>query len=310
MNRKIKDLDLSSVISLDIETARGVENFDENHPNFDTWAWKQRKKETNEILPTEELISIYNNKAALYAEWGKIVCISLGYVKDGVIFTKSFKGDDEKQILQDVVSTLKSSGKLIVGHNLPFDIPYMRKRFFINGLTDYFSEMQGNDVYCKPWDLEKYYFDTMTAWKGMGYENTSLGELAMVLNIPSPKGSMHGNEVSEYYYSGRIEEIATYCEGDVATVLNVISVWQGGEIMAHESKTNIAATERDVFEELLSEKSLTENIKRRIKDAVDENTDFESLQTLICAHYLTKGDKKAEQKKKEKEVEEFIKTLK
>lgn len=267
MNKKIQELNWDKLLSLDIESCRGVEVFDESHPHWDVWAWRCRDKDTCEIPDSLEVIKQYYQKAALSAEWGKIVCISVGYVKDEKLFTKSFTGD-EKQILQDVVNMIKKSGRMLLGHNLiGFDIQYLRKRFFINGLKDYLTESQGNDVYTKPWLLDECIFDTMVAYKGSGYVNTSLDELAMCFNIPTPKGEMHGNEVGDYYYSGRISEIKRYCEGDVATVINIVRAWRGESILEIEGGVpkELPKDERTLLQRIYDDRELSGETKGEIK---------------------------------------------
>lgn len=226
MNDKIQKLSYKNLLFVDIKTVRGEKTFDENHPSYHIWAWKQRDKENNELPDVKDVIQSYYNKAALYAEWGKIVCISVGYIQDKKIHLKSIVGE-EKNILLEFVELVKKSNRMLVGYNLiAFDIPYIRKRFFINGLTNYFNVKQGNDVYAKPWDLDAYVFDLMVAWKGSGYVNSSLDEVAMAFGVKSSKGDMMGYEVSKYYYDGRVEEIARYCEEDVRVVAEILQKWK------------------------------------------------------------------------------------
>lgn len=255
MNKTIRDLDLEKVLFFDIETVRQVQDFDENHPNYDTWAWKCRNTENNIIPPTEEVIAAYNNKAALSAEWGKIVCISVGFIKADKVHVKSLTGD-EKEILEEFVSIVKKTGYKLAAHNIPFDLPYIRKRYFINGLTDFLTENQGMDIGLKPWDMDKYTVDTMGLWKGISWANTSLDELCMVFNIPTPKDNMHGNEVGEYYYSGRIKEIADYCNKDVVAVANILRVWQGKSLLEVEIKQDVAIKDLPLLEQIKNTKEI------------------------------------------------------
>lgn len=313
MNTQIKNLDLNKIIAVDIETVRGVENFDEKHPFYDVWAWKQRDKKTNEIPEANVVIQNYINESALSPEWGKIVCISVGYILNGKIITKSFTGE-EKDILRDFVATVKKSGRIMALHNAVFDVPYIRKRYFINGLpySDFYSF---TDSGVKPWDLEKYIVDTMVSYRGAGFANTSLEELAMVFNIPSPKGDMHGNEVGDYFYSGRIKDIAKYCESDVATVLNILLRWRGEVILEVESKTDVEIkVEGDIFQRLYQTKDFSEEIKSELvlhlKSIKATEEDLENAKGLLLANYLQKSDKSVERKRKEQEVINFINTIK
>lgn len=229
MNNRIKELDFNNLLFVDIETVRGEGIFGPDHPHYNVWAWKQRDRKTNQIPPEKDVIDSYYNQAALHPEWGKIVCISVGYIKDKVLKTKSFVGE-EKQILLDFVSLVKKTERMLVGYNLiQFDIPYIRKRFFINNLSDYITEKQGNDVYAKPWDLDASIFDLMVAWKGSGYITASLDEVAMCFGVKSSKDVMKGSEVSSTYYAGDIESIAKYCEEDVRVVAEILQCWKQEE---------------------------------------------------------------------------------
>lgn len=313
MNTQIKNLDLNKIIAVDIETVRGSEHFDENHPNYDIWAWKQRDRKTNTIPDSSEVIASYYNESALSPEWGKIVCISVAYINKDKIVCKSFTGE-EKEILKQFVALIKTTGRTMLLHNARFDIPYIRKRYFINGLPfeDFYSH---NDSKCKPWEVENFLVDTMEAFKGIGFNNTSLDELAMVFNIPSPKGDMYGNKVGDYYYSGRIAEIAKYCEGDVATVLNIILRWRGENILEWESKTEVEVkVEGNLLQQLFQTRNFSDEFKAELRaelkamNATEE--DLENMKGLILANYLQKSDKVARRKEKEQEVINFINTVK
>ena len=229
MNKKIKELHYPETLFIDIETVRGEEKFTEEHPFFGTFRWKFRDKETNDLPTVEDTIKIYNNKAALYPEWGKIVCISVGFINKENLVITSYVGE-EKEILYNFVEMVKASGKQLCVHNSGFDIPFVRKRYHINGLTNYLTESEGNDSGdVKPWTIT--IIDTMGQWKGVGWLNTSLDELAMCFGIPSSKDKMKGNEVSDFYYAGKIKEIQNYCEKDVMVLANVIRAWKGDSLI-------------------------------------------------------------------------------
>lgn len=313
MNRKINTLEYSKLLFTDIETVAQEENFNQTHPNYPVWAWKQRDKETNELQSTEENIKAYKNKAALNAEWGKIVCISVGYIHNEELHIKSFTGE-EKEILTNFVNLVKSSGRMIAGHNvIGFDVPYIRKRFFINGLKDYLTEGQGNDVYTKPWLLDDSIFDTMVAFKGSGYYNTSLDELAMVFNIPSSKSEYHGNQVGELYYSGGIKEIAKYCEGDVAVVANLLRVWKGDCILEPILR-DVEIEEQPILSKLYKASEISEEDRKKIESLIKKKKptkkDKEILEDMLTSIYIDntmfKSDSEPTKERKRNEIKEII----
>src|SRR5690625_4342786 len=131
MNKAIQSIRYDKIFGIDIETVRQEKDFNEESPMFDLWAWKKRNKEDNTLLPPEEVVKTYYNEAPLFPEYGKIVCISIGYISDEVVYTKSFTGD-EKKILKEFLSVIKGSGRKLLMHNKGFDMVYIQKRFFIN----------------------------------------------------------------------------------------------------------------------------------------------------------------------------------
>jgi len=317
MNSKIRKLKYEELLFVDIETVRGSEEFDENHPFYDVWAWKQRNKENNEIPSVEEVVQSYYNKAALFAEWGKIVCVSVGYIHNEKLYITSFTGEEE-EILVSYVNMLKKQSRMLVFHNgISFDVPYLRKRWFINGLGEYITDKQGNDVYMKPWLLDDVILDSMVAWKGSGFMNTSMDELAMCLGIPSSKNEMKGNEVSDYFYNGKIDDIRKYCEKDVEVLANIIRKWKGDDIIQAEFKETITLKETPILERIYTSKEISEKDKEDLRKLVlvkkPTEEEIEVVRDIVTNIYIEskmfKADSKAVVKEKENEVNELIEEL-
>jgi len=169
---------------------------------------------------------LYTQKAAIYSEFGKIVCISVGMftkLNGEIIFKKkSFVSDNEKQIIEGFTFLIASHFKnpdrfLFCGHNIrEFDIPYICRRALINGVKlPRALSISGK----KAWEL-KYLVDTLQLWKFGDYKNfASLELLCEIFKIPSPKSEIDGSLVAEYYYEkNEIETIREYCEKDVESV--------------------------------------------------------------------------------------------
>lgn len=319
MNKKILNLSYDDLLFVDIETVRGEKEFTTDHPFYDVWAWKQRNTETNEIPDSEKVIQSYYNKAALFAEWGKIVCISVGYIHKDEIRIKSFVGD-EADILQDFVDVVQKTGRKLVAHNIQFDIPYIRKRWFINGLphNGYLGDSQGNDTGMKPWSLETILFDTMALWKGVGFQSSSLDELAMCFGIPSSKdGAVTGANVGEAYYDGRIQEIAEYCEKDVAVLTNVFRCWKGDGILDFTSDTAEQLKPKSILSQLQQSKELTEAVKEEVSAILkkkratkkDKQVLKDILYSVILKSDFDSKDSKEDVQRKKQEVEDFIDSL-
>lgn len=215
---------------LDIETATGYKDFESaDQRTKECWAMKMRgevetlRTEKGDLLldPYFLLPKLYSEKAALYSEFNKIVCVTLGTVvtTEGVsrMSIKSSSSDDEIDILRDVAKALTGRYDLCAHNGKGFDFPMLSRKYMIHGLP--MPELFNNGGK-KPWDIPL--IDTQEMWKFGDLRYTvSLDQLAMVFNLPSPKAQMHGSQVSEYYWSGRLKEIVKYCELDVQTLINV-----------------------------------------------------------------------------------------
>lgn len=267
MNKQIQNIDYSKIFGVDIETVRQEEHFDENSPMYDLWAWKCRDKDTNEIPPSEEVIKRYNNQAALYPEYGKIVCISIGFVSDSTIVTKSLTGE-EKDILEEFVKIIDGSGRRLIVHNAPFDMTYIQKRHAINFKGRLFPSSY--ETYNeKPWTLENKVLDTMQIWKNIGWQNTSLSELAYCMGIPTPKDDINGSEINRVYWEEKdINRIAKYCEKDVLTVLNILRVWKGDNILEQVSRTGeeVEIENVPVLNRIYQSSEITEHDLKELKE--------------------------------------------
>lgn len=307
MNKQINDLNYDEYLFLDIETSRQVEELTENHPHYDVWRYKQRNKDTQELPTHEETVKSYKDKSALLAEFGKIVCISIGYINGDTIVTKSYTGD-EKEILKDAVKAIKSSGRKLALHNSSFDISFIRKRWFINGLP--YKDYMFSDAGLKQWDAEKLLIDTMLLWKGFSFTNTSLDELAMCFNVPSSKdGEVVGSNVGDAYFAGKIDAIAEYCEKDVVVVANLLRKWKGDDLLIHISKTGQETKEEEqpILLEIYNSKGINiDKLKAYLKERNYTSDDFEEVRDIILSVYLDKSDKKGDINTKTKEVEQIL----
>lgn len=218
-------LDLISkhnVLFLDIETVSVVSNYNDLSTEFQAlWDKKHLTLFRNEEISFEDG---FEQKAAIYAEFGKIVCISCGYLtnENGVekLRIKSFFGDNEKLILNDFSKLLKLNysdfqNQTLCGHNIKeFDIPYICRRMLVNGidLPDIIN-IHGK----KPWEVN--FIDTLQLWKFGDYKAyTSLNLLAALFSIPTPKDDIDGSMVGKVFWKEKdIERIKVYCQKDVVT---------------------------------------------------------------------------------------------
>ena len=211
------------VMFLDIETVPAASSFDLLDPAFQILWEKKSKQFRNE----EQTAGDAFERAGIYAEFGKIICISVGFIKEKNPFCfriKSFYGDDEKSLLAEfsamIVKFSKNRDSLLCAHNgKEFDYPYIARRMIINNLI--IPEILDN-AGKKPWEIKL--LDTMDLWKFGDYKSyTSLDLLTSVLGITSPKDDIDGSMVAGIYWNNRdLKRIAKYCEKDVLAVAQVL----------------------------------------------------------------------------------------
>jgi 3'-5' exonuclease len=214
---------LKNILFLDIETVPQVAGYSQLPDNFRAlWDRKAARIANNpEILPSE----LYFDKAGIYSEFGKIICISAGFFTSGdddeqLLFRcKAFYSDDEKQLLEDFAALLnrhfKDADKYLCGHNArEFDFPYIARRMLINQIPlPEILNLPGR----KPWEVTL--LDTLDLWKFGDFKNyTSLALLAAVFDIPTPKDDIDGKDVARVYWEENdLNRIAVYCSKDVVT---------------------------------------------------------------------------------------------
>ena len=224
-------MELNRIMFLDIETVPGTARYDDLAPEMQA-LWEKKAKTMSEFVNfSENSARELYNRAAIYAEFGKIVCISVG-VMDGEKFVlHSFADKEEHRLLGDFVSRmgrwLEDGSRAICGHNVKeFDIPYIARRLLINGYRlPTLLDLSGK----KPWEIP--HIDTMDLWKFGDYKHfTSLELLAAVFGIPTPKDDINGSQVGQVYWlDGDLERIATYCQKDVLTTARLYLKLKGLE---------------------------------------------------------------------------------
>jgi 3'-5' exonuclease len=222
---------LRRILFLDIETATIVEHFSDLTPIFKEF-WRTRSdrflEAYNAPLTEDDISAYYNDKAAIYSEYSRVICISLGYLtndEDEASFrVKSIYGTDERDVLGQFSELLSQHyydpfSSFLCGHNIKeFDIPFLCRRYIINGLKlPNLLNISG----LKPWQVH-HLIDTLELWKFGDYKHySSLDLLCATLGIESPKGEMSGKDVNGAFWEGRLDEIVYYCEKDVVATARV-----------------------------------------------------------------------------------------
>jgi 3'-5' exonuclease len=230
---------IGNILFLDIETVPQFPGYD-SLPDEWRGLWDSKSTSLLRYHADETIDTIYH-RAGIYAEFGKIICISCGVIGESngqkKIILKSFSGEDEKALLDSFIGMLKkwSSGeaKWLCAHNgKEFDFPYLCRRMIINGFTiPPILNCSGK----KPWEVN--YLDTMELWKFGDFKNyTSLNLLAQTLGIATPKDDIDGSKVWSVYWNDKdISRIVTYCQKDVVTVAQIYLKLQGEPLIFPEN---------------------------------------------------------------------------
>ena len=218
-------LPLNNILFLDIETVPQYSTYNELPEEWKS-LWDHKASFLIRNKEDETFESVYS-RAGIYAEFGKIICISCGIItghgEDKKLLIKSFYDNDEKIILYQFCEMLNKwaidSYKCLCAHNgKEFDFPYLCRRLVINNVAIP-SLLQTSGK--KPWEIN--HLDTMELWKFGDFKSyTSLNLLAHTLGMPTPKDDIDGSMVWEVYWKeNNIARIVTYCQKDVVTVTQV-----------------------------------------------------------------------------------------
>ena len=216
----LKDIKPEDVLFIDIETVPQEPTY-KNLPEEFQKLWD---KKASYIVKEDQTPEDVYQRAGIYAEFGKIICISVGLIvqRDGTSYfrVKSFASDNEKELLVQFADMLNKfsarPNSILCAHNgKEFDFPFIARRMLVNSVNlPTLLDIAGK----KPWEVK--FLDTMELWKFGDYKHfTSLNLLAYIFNIPTPKDDIDGSQVAEVYYSEKnLQRIVDYCEKDALTV--------------------------------------------------------------------------------------------
>lgn len=217
---------LQNILFIDIETVSQYRSYNEL-PEVWKELWKKKAEGLLRNSKEEYTIESIYERAAIYAEFGKIICISCGILQGQgetkTLSIKSFAGDDERAILSGFCEMLDrwtpGAPKFLCAHNgREFDFPYLCRRMIVN---DQCIPALLNTSGKKPWELN--FLDTMDLWKFGDYKSyISLNLLAHVLNVPASKDDIDGSMVGNVYWNlNDVPRIVHYCQKDVLTLAQI-----------------------------------------------------------------------------------------
>ena len=216
-------MERENIVFLDIETVPQYANFrDVPEPLQHLW---EEKITRQKLLKENETTPESFGRGGLYAEFGKIICIVIGFITKDKLHIRSFAGDDEIKLLKEFTHFLENHKPFgnrpvqLCAHNgKEFDYPYIARRMIINRLK---IPALLDNAGKKPWEVQL--IDTLELWKFGDYKAfTSLNLMAYILGLPSPKQDMDGSMVGTYYWDKKeLDKIVRYCCSDVVTLTNV-----------------------------------------------------------------------------------------
>jgi 3'-5' exonuclease len=255
MTPSLPNVGIDEILFLDIETIAAQAQFDMLDSDWQQlWLDKSRYQRERKLQTPEESYQ----DAGIYAEFGRVICISVGYFTEGTAEAKNFRvtsyyGDNEKSMLQKFSDMLEARHnkpfRVLCAHNgKEFDFPYLCRRLIVQGIPiPALLDLAGK----KPW--EHPHLDTMEMWKFGDYKHySSLKLLAKLLDIPTPKDDIDGSMVRQVYYEENdLPRIERYCKKDVVTVARVLLhfkalgslndddiQWLDGQLFALDAETN------------------------------------------------------------------------
>jgi DNA polymerase elongation subunit (family B) len=234
----LENYKIDHILFLDVETVPQVYDF-KDVPERAKYLFNEKvKNQVNEEVTVEQL---YRQRGGILAEFGKIICISVGYIQkiddEYKLRLKSFYGDNEKKILEDFSTLLNKSFKnekedVLCAHNgKEFDFPYLCRRMLVNGIKiPKILQIMGK----KPWEIN--HIDTLEFWKFGDYKHyTSLELLTEIFGIPSPKDDIKGSDVARVYWEeNNLNRIAKYCQKDVLALVQLFLRFKGESMLKED----------------------------------------------------------------------------
>lgn len=298
MNKKVKATKVQNLLFFDIETSSKFKKLDVKSKEYELFAWSKRDKITCELPPQKQVLEDYDREAALSPVFNKIVCITVGYVKDNVLNIKTFSGE-QRDIIRKFYDVLNKGTLVPCGYNIiSFDMPVIRikaleedvKVDIPDGLID-----SGK----KPWNLSDSMLDLMEIVKGSYYYSLSLDSACYLAKVESPKeGNIKGSDVSKAFYGGRIKEIIEYCERDVVSCVRLFlklseSDYKINDIVVHTEEV-VISEDLPLIESINKKKQIDpEDFDKLIELSKGmELKDKQHLVTILKACLLSKDKKK------------------
>lgn len=326
----LRDIPTKHFISVDIETVRLVDKYEDLPPEWQK-AWEYKNKQAGEVPYFEELADSWEKTASLYAEFSKICAISATFLSKGEdkLMCKEFWGEDENEILTNFSTLLgqfsgSSKDFRLVGHAAKyFDYPFLSKRYLINGID---IPLMLDSAHLKPWESRNLCTNA-DVWKcgGTG-AGSSLQAMCLSLQVPVSKVDLVGDEVGAAYFRGEFQRIGNYCSYDTIATFNVIRKIKREKIFGFDEVVYLDRVVEGVKEldetpepmPILARLYKATNIEVEVKDQIEAilkkkkstKKDKEILEKILTAVYINntmfKSDKEDVKERKRQEIKEII----
>ena len=263
-----------------VQTTPQTKNLEIGSKEFNLY--KEKYKEHNNLQTDEDVLVDYYDNASKNPLWGKIHSLSLGFVDEAtnVARIKVFKGE-EKDIIQNFLNTCNEHFKAskIVGYNLSFLLPFLRSRMLKNNI-----KLQGIheglvDLNRKPWTLQGMCLQD--GFKGIGYYNNSLEELAFLLGLET--NFIDGKDVYANFLAGKEDELNKSIIDETFTLINCYKIINGEEPCTDLNSTVVQLSEvKEIEVPLLQKIYKASNIDSKTK---------EDLHKKLAKKKITKKEK-------------------
>lgn len=285
----LKTIKSENVISIDIETVRVVEDFYDLDEGTQS-AWEYKNKQDGVVPPQEVLSELWKKNASLYAEFSRICAVSIAFLHEDVLYCREFFGEDEEEILKSLHVSLENiytrsqqEGKVyrLCGHAAKyFDYPFLAKRYIINSM-----EIPNilDVTSLKPWEQSNLCTNELWKLGGTG-AGSSLQALCNVLNVPTSKVDLVGDEVGTAYYKKEFEKIGRYCSYDAVATYNVFRRFKGEHIFQFDEV---------VYKQAIEKKKEATWLEKLYLSKVITDESREEIQRIFKKKRLLKKDKEA-----------------
>lgn len=315
--KAIRNIDTQSVIAIDIETVRYKEKFEELSEDWQS-AWEYKNKQDGEVPDTEKLSELWEKNASLYAEFSKVCSISLVYLSKGKLKCKQYTSDLEYLILQELAKDLNLFQKHIGGLRLAghaarfFDYSFLCKRYIANRM-DIPDVLDASAL--KPWEHSN--LCTNELWRSFGTgAGSSLQALCTLLDVPTSKVDLVGDQVGKAYFDGELVRIADYCSLDTIATYNVLRRFAKESIFLESEvefvnrgqilkPSDVSVVKEPLFEKIKNAGKIADTVGKELLEAAKTLTEDECM-NLVLVLKACLGKKDSELTDKENKLFDAI----